>query len=51
MYSFVSEELPRGISEDEHSKIASEQHMLDHDDVTVNVVDEIQRGGEEDLLK
>ena len=41
---FVSEEVPRGVSENKHSEVASEQHMPD--DATA-AVDEIQREGEE----
>ena len=42
--SFVSEEVPRGVSENEHGEVASEQHMLDD---AMADVDEIQREREE----
>ena len=45
--SFVSKEVPRGVSENEHSEVTSEQHTLDD---AMAAVDEIQgvRGEKEE---
>ena len=45
---FEDRELPGGVNE--HSEIASKQHMIesDHDDVAVHVVDKIQSEGEKE---
>ena len=49
--SFVSEEMPRGVSENEYSEVTSEQHMLDDAMAAVDEIQRVREEKEEDLLR